>query len=90
MSKKPFALFGAGALSALLIISPALAQDTTTDPGVPNPNSPDVNTARTTDTADDDGMDLGWIGLLGLAGLAGLMKRDRQDHHVERATTVNR
>jgi MYXO-CTERM domain-containing protein len=88
MSTKSLASVCAGVLSVSLIFAPAHAQDTVDDPGTPNPNSPTLNTADPTD--DDGGMDLGWIGLLGLAGLAGLMRRDRNDHHIDRTTTVNR
>jgi MYXO-CTERM domain-containing protein len=88
MSKRILGMVCASALSAMLIVTPATAQETADDPGTANPTTPPVTTTDTTD--DDEGMDLGWIGLLGLAGLAGLMRRDHNDRHVDRTTTVNR
>lgn len=53
----------------LVASSPALAQQTATEPGATAPTA----------TEQNDGFDWGWLGLLGLLGLAGLSGR-RRDH----------
>ena len=67
---------------ALAAVTPALAQNATTNPGTNNAGmaNPPARSDR------DDRHDYGWIGLLGLAGLAGLMRRN---HRVVPGTTNN-
>ena len=91
MSRSFRASVVAGIVGSLLVILPAIAQETA-EP-VDMSETPGPTTTTRTDTADEDGMDLGWIGLLGLAGLAGLMRRDHHREHVNPNVTdrsVNR
>lgn len=76
----------ASLLAFTLVATPALAQQTTTNPTVT------TNPATTQQTAPraehrDEGFDTGWLGLLGLLGLAGLLGRRRHDHVTTTSTT---
>ena len=62
----------ASLLALALVTTPALAQQTNTNPATPS------QTAQRVDNRDND-FDMGWLGLLGLLGLGGLLGRRRHD-----------
>ncbi|WP_236960920.1 WGxxGxxG family protein [Methylobacterium durans] len=67
---------------ALATAAPALAQNTTANPGAPSTANPPTHVAD-----HDDSGKWGWLGLLGLIGLAGLMPR--KDRVAARTTLDN-
>jgi hypothetical protein len=81
MSKLFFRVWSVAAVSCVLTITSAFAQETDTATGGAATNQ--------SETDRNDDTDMGWIGLAGLLGLAGLMRRDsHRDVHANTGATT--
>ena len=79
MSKKLAFAVSTAVVATSLTFAPIVAQEVGMDP-----DAGATTTTTTRDMTDDDGPNPGWLGLLGLIGLAGLMRRDKDQHHIDR------